>query len=511
MKTYYNQDFELILVEPTDKTVCLPNELLINDESFSFNYSLLGMSEDLFEDESRGYYMFIVENYCGDKYIRNGRLSRVTATECDGLFMIDDFTGEICETGTVMFYANDKWGRFESLVDHGYCFDPYKYRICNAHYTVNFSDGLVMDVNEPRNGAFYSCYSDDWYDNDCYDAYDVAGYGTVEDSELENFYYCEHCDRYVCEDMWNYDYECCEDCAYEREEEERYFDDIYVVEENLSINPYDCSSHESDYYSAPKDRMRMFTEDGEFTGNRTDFKGMGIELEVDNGSDKYALIGWLRKVLPSAEYKHDGSLDNGFEIVTPPATYEAFKGINFEPIFEKIKSFGFKSHETTTCGLHIHISRALMTDKKCNSPFELKAETREAVGKLAAFMDYFESDVSRIARRNPSRWAAVVHSDYSKDSENYLPDLIAKMDMMRSHSERYHAVNNSNDYTVEIRVFRGTLNLDSFKACVDIAYNLAKNAKDVKDIKNLSEWFKGMSESTFEYMKSRNAFEAYFE
>lgn len=81
---------------------------------------------------------------------------------------------------------------------------------------------------------------------------------------------------------------------------------------------------------------------------------------------------------------------------------------------------------------------------------------------------------------------------------------------MTSHSSRYHAVNNSNSYTVELRVFRGTLNAETFVATVDFAYNLVKNAKDVVDFKNVSEWLKGMRPETIEYIKSRGAFEGAF-
>ena len=56
--------------------------------------------------------------------------------------------------------------------------------------------------------------------------------------------------------------------------------------------------------------------------------------------------------------KHDGSLDDGFEIVTHPMSLEYH--INEMPwceVLGKAQQLGYRSHQANTCGLHVHVSR----------------------------------------------------------------------------------------------------------------------------------------------------------
>ena len=80
-----------------------------------------------------------------------------------------------------------------------------------------------------------------------------------------------------------------------------------------------------------------------------------------------------------------------------------------------------------------------------------------------------------------------------------------------SHGDRYHAVNFTNARTIEVRLMKGTLNPDTFRACYDFLITLVKNSKKVKysDRHNLAKWFKGLKPETIAFMKSRSAFNAY--
>ena len=56
--------------------------------------------------------------------------------------------------------------------------------------------------------------------------------------------------------------------------------------------------------------------------------------------------------------KHDGSLDEGFEMVTHPMTLEYHcRDFPWQELTQKAVSLGYRSHQTSTCGLHIHVSR----------------------------------------------------------------------------------------------------------------------------------------------------------
>lgn len=60
-------------------------------------------------------------------------------------------------------------------------------------------------------------------------------------------------------------------------------------------------------------------------------------------------------------FKHDGSLDEGCELVTHPMSPEymmsdAGKKM-WRDICEAALAEGMRSHDTSTCGLHVHVSR----------------------------------------------------------------------------------------------------------------------------------------------------------
>ena len=99
---------------------------------------------------------------------------------------------------------------------------------------------------------------------------------------------------------------------------------------------------------------------------------LGLELEMEIGRDFdlddkagqiLDAIGHYHSPLSKTDYKYcclenDGSLTRGFEMVT------AYTGLDVHAqqlSFFKNRFVGAKSHNTTTCGLHIHICKADMS------------------------------------------------------------------------------------------------------------------------------------------------------
>jgi hypothetical protein len=155
--------------------------------------------------------------------------------------------------------------------------------------------------------------------------------------------------------------------------------------------------------------------------------------------------------------KQDGSLSEaGFEIVTQPATYDYHMTVNYKAAFDKLVSYGYKSHDTTTCGLHIHIGLDAFGD-----------EHNERVVNLSRLMWIFEkfpAEIFRLSRRTEyafNRWAARYGLEEGDTPENIIGKARG--------AGRYHALNFENKHTVEIRVFRGTLNYDTFIASLQFA------------------------------------------
>ena len=88
----------------------------------------------------------------------------------------------------------------------------------------------------------------------------------------------------------------------------------------------------------------------------------GIELEIDKGGefDEHA-----QKILDVGNSdgekiycKHDGSISDGFEIVSHAATMDYhLNHFPWQDIMTTAIDMGYRSHNTSTCGLHVHVSR----------------------------------------------------------------------------------------------------------------------------------------------------------
>jgi len=170
----------------------------------------------------------------------------------------------------------------------------------------------------------------------------------------------------------------------------------------------------------------------------------GIELEIEScGNDKYELANSL----PDFVYaKADGSLYDGFEIVSHPTSYRWLMS-NKEAWNEilKIRYKGWRSYQTKTCGMHIHLSKIAFGNYHLYKFMRLFYDNPKFITKIS----------QRISNTNLNRWASI------SDSERHIKNK-AKEKRTYDYEERYTAVNIGREHTVEIRIFRGTLFPESF-------------------------------------------------
>ena len=187
---------------------------------------------------------------------------------------------------------------------------------------------------------------------------------------------------------------------------------------------------------------------------------LGVELEIDGaGRDDYAarhILGAANGLSEHLYIKTDGSLDEGMELVTYPITLDYHMNhMPWNAILDEAKSLGYKSHQTSTCGLHVHISR--------NAFGDTTIEQECSIARLLYFVEKFWTELLQFSRRTESqinRWAA-----------RYGMKLSPKemMDCAKhSYEGRYMAVNLTNYSTVEIRIFRGTLKLNTLLATLQM-------------------------------------------
>ena len=256
----------------------------------------------------------------------------------------------------------------------------------------------------------------------------------------------------------------------------------------------------------------------------TDFKGFGFELEVDksniNGYYKslynnivaHAIIDNTGLEKDEVYFETDGSLDNGFEIISQPHTIDAFyeKTDSWKMMLDILSDATFKSHNAGTCGLHIHVSKTWFGSSERQQNFN--------IGKIYKFFDAYWDDLCKASRRDTG---STYFCDKNKTNIKYREEnrhhkteshawqAQAYYDHATRHdSESHHrALNNSNYSTFEIRLGRGTLNKASFFAWIDLVLNIVKNSsKGYNKLISARDWLKGIKPSTAMYLLKRNSF-----
>ena len=207
----------------------------------------------------------------------------------------------------------------------------------------------------------------------------------------------------------------------------------------------------------------------------------GVELEIDKGGEysenAEILLGIANKENEHMYCKHDGSLCEGFEMVSHPMSLDYHtNNMNWRSIFEKAVDMGYRSHNTSTCGLHIHVSRSAFG--------ETYEEQEQGIGRVVFFVEKHWAELVRFSRRttdNMNRWAARYATISSTTEETYKKAKDKRMG-------RYVAVNLVNCNTVEFRLFRGTLRYSTFLATLQLVDEICKCAINMTDweLENMS-------------------------
>lgn len=131
---------------------------------------------------------------------------------------------------------------------------------------------------------------------------------------------------------------------------------------------------------------------------------MGVELEIDGGGEcndnARALLNLANRNGEKLYIKHDGSIDDGFELVTHPMDLKNHTTVMpWRDILSKAVSLGYRSHQTTTCGLHIHC------DRKALGKTQLEQE--EVIARIMYFVEEHWNELLCFSRRTEkqiSRW-----------------------------------------------------------------------------------------------------------
>lgn len=174
--------------------------------------------------------------------------------------------------------------------------------------------------------------------------------------------------------------------------------------------------------------------------------GIELEIELANCAD---LHSGIRSEETASKIKfiaenfgidcyscRDGSLQNGLEIVTAPRTLDEIYSRRGEirAGLKNIVKLGGRSHDTSTCGLHVHVSRDLLTSN--------------VQQRLRSFLRTNKKHYLKISRRSEDSWDRWCSTSARG-------------------STRYRAINETPN-TLEFRIFRGTLKPETFFAAIEL-------------------------------------------
>ena len=247
-------------------------------------------------------------------------------------------------------------------------------------------------------------------------------------SNSGEYRYSDHFEEWVTVDLW---YEYDGDGPYDDE----------------SMDDEDDESSPIGGYHSSSGRLRDFIIGPAYLGEKHLPLGMELEVESKGGSragNARMVLDTIGVYVPTGHLyclcENDGSLNNGFEIVTAPCSLDVHEHQMRMLTSHQTLRANLRSHDTSTCGLHVHINK-----------LDTTAWHR---GKLVSFInDPANRDlVVAIARR-------MSDSGYAKFTSKSVKE--------HNSTDRYEAVNLTNTQTIEFRIFRGSLRFETIMACLE--------------------------------------------
>lgn len=287
---------------------------------------------------------------------------------------------------------------------------------------------------------------------------------------------CEGCDQYEYDDEMQTTYEDdvrCRNCIennyrwsdyyeqyvyYEstREALDRNGNYVIVSEDDDDFDyddDRDCYVH-NDYvppappiignYHSSKSRQVVIKDDWSVANHRW----FGVELEVEvRDADRADKARHLNELINGGQigskvfFENDGSLNSGFEIISQPMSLPAHQDL-WRWLQNNDAIRGLRSHNTTTCGLHVHVNRDGLSGIQ--------------LARMVTFINdpTNEQLIRAIARRYSEGYCKIKN----KTIDNALENI-----------DRYEALNVTNHKTVEFRIFKGSLKYDSVLSAIEFA------------------------------------------
>ena len=207
----------------------------------------------------------------------------------------------------------------------------------------------------------------------------------------------------ICRDCYNERYNRCTDCnrLIHSDNTHWYNDDPYCE------GCFPCEDEFTfihDYSYKPCSKFKKCSSEDLKT-----VRYYGVELEIDKGGKCDDNAENILCVANGSAYKEtniyiksDGSLYNGMEIVSHPCSLQYHREqFCWDKILQCARDCHYVSHNTTTCGLHVHIGRAELGDTV--------EQQEEVISRIMFFFESHWNEMVKFSRRTESqlaKWAS---------------------------------------------------------------------------------------------------------
>lgn len=360
-------------------------------------------------------------------YMRIVRGNGTTTYTMAGL----DYVPLLCHSCNKFIMTNPhKVEGFHSIFTHDTCFIACENEDCEQE----FAKGT--ETNGEFNGKYFtgcdSCYNEWLGENDAVLCTECGTAVHSDDSHWE-----EETESIFC-DSCNNERRFCDSCDQHYWRQDRNY--------HIHAEDYLRDAHDNPYF--------VFHGEGKYH--------LGFELETEFDEDESDALEPARfftsRVAEEVAFlKSDGSLTNGFEIVSNPMTLDwARKEFPFGIVDSLRQNHGAMAWDSQNCGFHVHISRTAFD----NDPH------------LFRFCKFFTHNVSFLtafAGRHSTSYAAYDSNGNFESSASHLKHKVKGRE-----SSRYQAVNTTNEDTVEVRIFRGTLRKERILANMSLVQALVE-------------------------------------
>ena len=178
------------------------------------------------------------------------------------------------------------------------------------------------------------------------------------------------------------------------------------------------------------------------------------------------------------------------ELDTMPSSLEFHKNkMNYKELFNYLDSLGYKGHDCDSAGLHIHANRSYL------GPTPLLQQL--TISKILYIIEKFNDEICVLARRNNG------YSQFvgAKKDENSVVELYGRY----QNYGKKAALNLRHQDTIEFRMFKSTLKVETFLLTLEFVKDIIDFAKqvNVEEIESI-RWEDLMSTFSLELKKYYN-------